>query len=56
MEERIRARVHARLGRQLDPSGGDGAVRLLDDVHLLGDVRKELRHLGAREVEELAHL
>ena len=54
VEERVLARVHAGLGRQLHASRGERAVRVLDQVELLGDLGKERRHIGAAQVEQSA--
>jgi hypothetical protein len=56
MDERIGARVHARLGRQLHPSCRERTVRLLDEIQLLRDLRKETCDLFASEIEEPAHV
>ena len=46
--------MDAGLRRQLDPARGERAVRLLDEVELLGDRRQEAGDLLARQVEQLA--
>jgi hypothetical protein len=48
--------VHAGLGRELDPARGQLPIRLLYEVELLGDGRKEPGDLLAREVEEVLTL
>ena len=44
--------MDAGLRRELDATGRECAVGVLDEVELLGDVREEAGDLGAREVEE----
>ena len=52
MQERVLARVHARLGRQLHAPGRERTVRVLDEVELLRDLGKERRDVGAAQVEQ----
>ena len=48
MEERILARMHAGLGRKLDPPRSQGSVGVLDEVELLVDLGEEARERRRR--------